>query len=91
MENHFDFPSTCGTLRLHYRAARPLTEQSTTSPLARLRKLGVARLSCSNSMDLDDRATLMQGRMISLLFLPISWRTSKRMMRFVVNILKSRT
>lgn len=90
MENLSGFPSICGTPQLRYRVAHPLTVLSTTSPPARLRKLGVARLSCSSSMDLDDRATLMQGRMISLLSRPISWPTSERIMRYVVNVLKSR-
>lgn len=88
MENRSDFPFICGTLQLRCRVAHPLTVPSTTSPLVPLRKLGVARSLSSSSTDPGARATLMQGRMISPLSRPISWPISKRITRFVVNVLK---
>lgn len=91
MESHSDFPFICGTPQPRCRVAHPLIVLSTTLPLEPLPKRGVAQLSSSSLMALAAKATLMQGRMISLLSRPISWPTSKRITRFLVNVLKSTT
>jgi hypothetical protein len=73
--------------QLRCRVAHPLIVLSTALPLAPLPKRGVAQLSSS----LAAKATLMRGRMISLLSQPISWPTSKRIKYFLVSVLKSIT